>query len=99
MLRIKVNNSEKHPRPYFPMELIRDGFIGRMEILNDAITATIIHPHANLEQVKKSLQITLQNIELRMERQGKTEKKPIITLNPITKRFTQSFEEEDNGKG
>jgi len=68
MPRIRVDGSKKHPRPYFPKELIREGFIGEMEILNDAMTATIIHPNATLEQVKKSLKIILQDVELRMEK-------------------------------
>jgi len=68
MPRIKVDGSKKHPRPYFPKELVREGFTGEMEILNDAMTATIIHPNATLEQVKKSLLIILQDIELRMEK-------------------------------
>lgn len=74
MPRIKVDGKKKHPRPYFPKELIREGFVGEMEILNDAMTATIIHPSANLEQVKRSLEIILQDIELRMERAKSTPK-------------------------
>ena len=68
MPRIRVDGNKPHPRPYFPKELIREGFVGEMEILNDAMTATIIHPNASLEQVKRSLKIILQDIELRMER-------------------------------
>jgi len=68
MPRIRVDKSKKHPRPYFPQELVRNGFVGEMEIIGDAMTATIIHPNANLVQVKKSLQIILQDIDLRIAR-------------------------------
>lgn len=73
MPRIKVDKDQKHPRPYFPKELIRNGFVGEMEILGDAMTATIIHPNANLTQVKKSLQIILQDIDLRIARDKTSE--------------------------
>jgi len=69
MPKIKVNPDEKNPRPYWPKELTDEGFVGEMLILNDALTATIIHPNATLEQVKKSLEIVLKDVELRMEKE------------------------------
>ena len=69
MPKIKVNPDEKNPRPYWPKELADEGFVGEMLILDDALTATIIHPNASLEQVKKSLEIVLQDVALRIEKE------------------------------
>jgi hypothetical protein len=69
MPKIKVDPKEKYPRPYWPQELKDEGFVGEMLILDDALTATIIHPNASLEQVKKSLEIVLQDVALRMEKE------------------------------
>lgn len=69
MTKIRVNPEEKNPRPYWPKELTDEGFVGEMIILNDALTATIIHPQATLEQAKRSLEIVLKDIELRIEKE------------------------------
>ena len=69
MPKIKVDGEEKYPRPYWPQELKDDGFVGEMEIIKDAVTATVVHPKAKLAQVKRSLEIALQDIELRIEQQ------------------------------
>ncbi len=71
MPKIKVNPDERNPRPYWPKELTDEGFVGEMLILDDALTATIIHPHASLEQVKKSLEIVIKDVELRIEKERK----------------------------
>jgi hypothetical protein len=71
MPKIKVNPEEKNPRPYWPKELTQEGFVGEMLILDDALTATIIHPNASLEQVKKSLEIVMKDVELRIEKERK----------------------------
>lgn len=75
MPTIKVDGTKKHPRPYWPKELLQEGFIGQMVILNDAVTATIIHPNADLDQAKRSLQLVLKDIDLRIERERKGRKK------------------------
>lgn len=67
---IKVDGKSRNPRPYWPQELKREGFIGEMEIINDAMTATVLHPKATLEQVKRSLELVLKDIELRIERKA-----------------------------
>ena len=68
MPKIKVDDS-KYPRPYWPQELKDEGFVGDLIVLNDAFTATIVHPEATLEQVKKSLQVILRDVGLRIERE------------------------------
>jgi hypothetical protein len=74
MPSIRIDGNQKHPRPYWPKELVREGFVGELEILNDAVTATIIHPNVSLEQVKRSLQLAQRSIDLRIEREAAEEK-------------------------
>ena len=69
MPKIKVDKDDKYPRPYWPQELRDEGFVGDLIILDDAMTATILHPKANLEQVKESLKLVLRDIELRIQRE------------------------------
>ena len=64
MLRMKVP-CKKPYRAYLPEELLEEGFVGDVEILADAFTATMIKPGANLSQVKESLQIMIKDIDLR----------------------------------
>jgi len=51
-----------------PKDLLDDGFKGEMDALSNAMTFTIVHPSANLEKVKESLEIMLRDIELRLNR-------------------------------
>ena len=69
MPRIKVDKNDKYPRPYWPQELKEEGFVGDLTLINDAMTATIIHPKASLEQVRESLKLVLRDIELRIQRE------------------------------
>ena len=71
MPKIRVDPKQKNPRSYWPKELADEGFVGEMLILDDAFTATIIHPNASLEQVKKSLEIIMKDVELRIEKEQK----------------------------
>lgn len=73
MTKIKVRKGKgKYARIYWPKELEEEGYIGEMLILNDAMTATILHPKASLEQAKESLKLVLKDIELRIEREKET---------------------------
>jgi len=72
--RIKVDPKQAYPRPYWPQELKIEGFVGDMLILNDAVTATILHPKATLEQAKKSLEIVILDLDLRIEREREDKK-------------------------
>lgn len=69
MPHMKVNENQRFPRPYWPPELKREGFLGNLQILNDAFVAVIIHPVASLEQVKKSLELKVKELELRIEKE------------------------------
>lgn len=54
---------------YIPKDLLDDGFKGQMDALGNAMTFTIIHPEANLQRVKESLEIVLKDIDLRLKRE------------------------------
>jgi len=52
-----------------PKELLNDGFSGDVYVLGNAMTFTILHPSADLERVKESLEIALRDINLRLKRE------------------------------
>lgn len=64
--RIKINPNTGVL--YMPKDLLDDGFKGEMDALSNAITFTIIHPGADLEKVKESLEIMIKDIDLRLMR-------------------------------
>jgi len=66
--RVRIN--PKTGVLYIPKELLNDGFRGDVDALSNAMTFTIIHPSADLEKVKESLEITLRDIELRLKRES-----------------------------
>lgn len=50
-----------------PKQLLRDGFGGDVDVYSNSITFTIVHPSADIREVKQSLDITLKEIELRLK--------------------------------
>ena len=48
---------------------LNDGFRGDVYVLGNAMTFTILHPNADLERVKESLEIALRDINLRLLRE------------------------------
>ena len=52
---------------HIPKELIDEGLKGECDAFANAVTLTIVKPHAHLADVAKSLRIVLQDVELRME--------------------------------
>jgi hypothetical protein len=50
-----------------PRQLLRDGFGGDVDVYSNSITFTIVHPSADIREVKQSLDITLKEIELRLK--------------------------------
>jgi len=67
-MRTKIKVNPKTGVFYVPKDLLDDGFKGEMDALSNAMTFTIIHPEANLEKVKESLEIMLRDIDLRLKR-------------------------------
>lgn len=68
-MRTKIKVNPKTGVFYVPKDLLDDGFRGEMNALGNAMTFTIIHPQADLEKVKESLQIVIGDIELRLKRE------------------------------
>jgi len=54
-----------------PKEIVEEGFTGDVDAYANAKTLTIVHPEASLGEVKRSLEIVLQDINLRMGTQEK----------------------------
>jgi len=50
---------------YFPKDIRREGFVGEVEGLRNALTLTLIKPGVSLADVQKSLKILSKDIELR----------------------------------
>ena len=74
---IKVDPDDKYPRVYWPEELKRFGYTGEVEVLCDFATGTIIHPRATPEQVIKSLENRIRDMQLRMTSAKQTEFRPM----------------------
>lgn len=66
--KIKIN--PKTRIAYIPDDIIEEGFINACDVYANAKTVTIVHPKASLEEIIRSLEIVLQDIQLR---QGKKE--------------------------
>jgi len=71
-MKVKVSKANKRGtyRIYLPRH-IGEVYEGESELLPNALTLTIVRPGATLEQVRKSLQIILKDINLRLEIEGK----------------------------
>jgi uncharacterized protein YheU (UPF0270 family) len=52
---------------YIPKDLVDNGYTGDVDILINAVTATLIKPGTDLQSVKRSLEITIQDIDLRIQ--------------------------------
>lgn len=58
---------------YISEDIRKEGYVGNVDCLPNAITITLIRPGASLEDVKRSLENVLKDLELRMK-YHKTEK-------------------------
>jgi len=67
-MKTKIKVNENTGVLYMPKDLLDDGFNGEMDALVNSMTFTIIHPKASLEEVRKSLQILIEDIDLRLKR-------------------------------
>jgi len=67
-MRTKIKVNANTGVLYVPKDLLDDGFKGEMDALVNSMTFTIIHPQANLERVKESLQLLIEDIDLRLKR-------------------------------
>ena len=62
-------NIHKTGMGYFHKDLIDGGYVGRVETLANACTITLIRPGTKLTDVKRSIEITLQDLELRISQE------------------------------
>jgi len=62
---IKIDPNDKYPRVYWPEELRRFGYAGDVEVICDPFTGTIINPNATPEQIIRSLENRIEDIQLR----------------------------------
>jgi hypothetical protein len=70
-LKKKIIINKNSNLAYIPADMIKSGYIGEVEAIANAVTVVLIKPHTDLESVKRSLEITIQDIELRIS-QGET---------------------------
>lgn len=66
-MKKKISINSQTGISYIPKDLVSNGYVGEVEILINAVTATLIKPGTDLSSVKRSLEITIQDIELRMK--------------------------------
>ncbi len=67
MAKITIKVDPRTGVTYFPREIRKEGFVGQIEGLPNALTFTLIKPGTKLADVEKSLQIILQDIALRRQ--------------------------------
>ena len=67
MAKIRIRVDPRTGVTYFPREIRKEGFVGQIEGLPNALTFTLIKPGTKLADVEKSLNIILQDIALRRE--------------------------------
>jgi hypothetical protein len=67
-----------HPQArtiYLTRDVIEEGFQGKLDGYRNAVTLTLVHPQASLEDIEASLKVVLDDIELRKrlrDRAGRT---------------------------
>ena len=69
-LRVKKSNKKSGSYRLYMPKHEGEKYEGEVECLPNALTFTIIKPGATLGQVKRSLEIVLQDVELRLQAQA-----------------------------
>jgi hypothetical protein len=64
---LKVDPTQRFPRPYWPKELTQRGYTGEMEALPNACVVVIPKPNAKDKDVAKSLRILAEDFDHRAE--------------------------------
>lgn len=72
-MRTKIKVNPKTGVFYMPKDLVEDGFKGEMDAFVNAMTFAIIHPKADLNDVKESLRIMIEDIDLRLKTKAESE--------------------------
>ena len=58
---------------YLSRDVVKDGFEGEVDGYANAVTLTLVHPEASLEDVEDSLKVVLGDIRLRRKIQQRPE--------------------------
>lgn len=66
-MKKKIIINKNSQLAYIPADMINAGYCGEIEAIANAVTVVLIKPHTDLKSVKRSLEITIQDIELRMK--------------------------------
>jgi len=69
VVRLRIRIDDRTGLTYFPKDIRREGFVGEVEGLPNALTLTLIKPGSRLIDVERSLRIILQDIRLRREQE------------------------------
>jgi len=67
MAKFTIKVDRQTGMTYFPKEIRREGFVGEIEGLPNALTFTLIKPGTKLKDVERSLRIILEDIALRRD--------------------------------
>lgn len=70
MAKFTIKVDKRTGVTYFPKEIRKEGFVGEIEGLPNALTFTLIKPGTSLAGVAKSLRIVLRDIKLRREHEN-----------------------------
>jgi len=65
-VRRKITVNPKAKIAYMPKDLIEQGLSGELEAYANAVTLTIVKPDTPLKDIKRSLEIVLDDIRFRM---------------------------------
>lgn len=76
MAKITVKVDPKTGQNYLPREVRREGFVGEVHGLADAVTVTLFKPGVRLADVAESLRILQADIALRRRKEGRGGKEP-----------------------
>jgi len=63
----EINISKKTPVVWVPKVILDAGFKGRVPFLANCYTVVLLHPRATLEDIQKSLEIVMKDVQLRRE--------------------------------
>ncbi len=64
-----ISISEKNQITWVPKILTGAGFKGKVSFLTNCYTVVLLHPDATLQDIEKSLQITLEDVRLRQRKE------------------------------
>lgn len=66
-MKSKITIQPSNQVAYIPNHLIKEGYVGQVETLANAATVTLLKPGVPLRDIKRSLEIVIQDVELRMK--------------------------------